>query len=322
MVQSTCYLGETVVDACIHPLTHVRNSCSSGVLFILFFSFQFYLYGAKPQQLSIRGTLCPEYFFPGASFQSWCNYLCPLHVINLTVLYLMLLPCVWSHLLFVGALSSPSLGSQKATAAGCPPYTCVCWKSPPVSSDCCGFSVKSWPHDIKRVERTVVLKLRVINKTEIKTWILCHFESLQRETTFSKQHWCLHRSTHTRNNWWGDHFCPLCNKWMLGHTALLPSGSSTVLARRRDRVNRLSCTLSCSIARSIIDGRSTGLKLGGKPWSWGRYLSNAVVLLSGVFHWPDCTPWFMKLLLPYSTFPVVMTVKRNALWVHFAEEGF
>lgn len=31
-----------------------------------------------------------------------------------------------------------------------------------------------------------------------------------------------------------------------------PSGSSTVLARRRERVRRFSCTLKCSIARSII----------------------------------------------------------------------
>lgn len=77
--------------------------------FCLFYSFQFYLYGAKTQQLSIRGTLCPEYFFRGASFQSWCIYLSPLRVINLTVLYLMLLLCVWSRLLSVGALSSPSL---------------------------------------------------------------------------------------------------------------------------------------------------------------------------------------------------------------------
>lgn len=39
-----------------------------------------------------------------------------------------------------------------------------------------------------------------------------------------------------------------------------PSGSSTVLARRRERVSRLSWTLSCSIARSIIGSRSAGLK--------------------------------------------------------------
>lgn len=168
-----------------------------GFCLFYFFHFSFTYMAPNHNNSQFEALYAPSIFFPGASFQSWCNYLCPLHVINLTVLYLMLLLCVWSHLLFVGALSSPSLGSQKATAAGCPPYTCVCWKSPPVSSDCCGFSVKSWPHDIKRVERTVVLKLRVINKTEIKTWILCHFESLQRETTFSKQHWCLHRSTHT-----------------------------------------------------------------------------------------------------------------------------
>lgn len=43
-----------------------------------------------------------------------------------------------------------------------------------------------------------------------------------------------------------------------GRTCAVPSGSSTVLARRRDLVSRLSCTLSCSIARSIIGSRSAG----------------------------------------------------------------
>lgn len=57
------------------------------------------------------------FFFQVPLFSPDVINLCPLHVINLTVLYLMLLLCVWSHLLFVGALSSPSLGSQKATAA-------------------------------------------------------------------------------------------------------------------------------------------------------------------------------------------------------------
>lgn len=44
----------------------------------------------------------------------------------------------------------------------------------------------------------------------------------------------------------------------------LPSGSSTVLARRRERVSRLSCTLSCSIARSIIGELSTEMNRGNR----------------------------------------------------------
>lgn len=184
---------------CLHSPSHSREKQLFiwGFVYFIFFISVLLIWRQTTTTLNSRHFMPRVFFFQVPLFSPDVINLCPLHVINLTVLYLMLLLCVWSHLLFVGALSSPSLGSQKATAAGCPPYTCVCWKSPPVSSDCCGFSVKSWPHDIKRVERTVVLKLRVINKTEIKTWILCHFESLQRETTFSKQHWCLHRSTHT-----------------------------------------------------------------------------------------------------------------------------
>ena len=56
-----------------------------------------------------------------------------------------------------------------------------------------------------------------------------------------------------------------CDITMKPHAMLLPSGSSTVLARRRDRVSRLSCTLSCSIARSIICERPPGRSSGTAP---------------------------------------------------------
>lgn len=56
--------------------------------------------------------------------------------------------------------------------------------------------------------------------------------------------------------------------WEKGHVATLalPSGSSTVLARRRERVSRLSCTLSCSIARSIAGTRPAGANGLTAPW--------------------------------------------------------
>lgn len=48
-----------------------------------------------------------------------------------------------------------------------------------------------------------------------------------------------------------------------------PSGSSTVLALRSERVSRFSCTLSCSIARSIISERSTWVRGRNKAWPVG-----------------------------------------------------